>query len=336
VASDADLTVGRVLLPVRIAGTATIAPGRAVTTAELATHVNPARDPDEVVSRTGIVSRHFAAPDDSPAELGAEALRRALATSEMPAGGLARIIFVTSGGGDLAFPATANLVAAALGLAGSCDCFDLNNACVGFLTAFDIAARSIATGMGPVGIAVVELASRVTTPADPRPYLVFGDGVAAAVLTRARPGEGVLGCHLVNDGKTFGNVRLVNPFKSRRLETIRFTASNAEMGREAIAAIRRSADTVLAHAGLTLEDVAWVLPHQPNGALLEVFIAALGVPRERLLPVVHDTGSVGAASIPISLDRLFRTRSVRPGDRILMIGVGGGLSSGAVLYQVAA
>ncbi len=324
----------RVLLPVRIAGTASVAPGRAVTTAELAAHVTPARDPERVVAATGIVSRRFSGPEESPAELGAEALHEALAAAHLPAAALARIIFVTSGGGDLAFPATANLLAASLGLAGSCDCFDLNNACMGFLTAFDLAARSIATGSGPIGIAVVELASRVITPADPRPYLVFGDGVAAAVLTPGRPGEGILGSHLWNDGKAFGNVRLVNPFKTRQLETIHFTASHAQMASEAIAAVRRSADAVLGQAGLTLDQVDWVLPHQPNGTVLNVIIEVLGVPRERVLPVVQDVGSVGAASIPISLDRLLRTHGVRGGDRLLMVGVGGGLSSGAILYQV--
>lgn len=321
---------------VRIAGTGTVAPGRSVPTAEVVTHVTPPRDAAEVTARTGIASRRFAHPDESPAQLGAEALRRALAAADLPATALTRLIFVTSGSGDLLFPATANLVAAALGLAGSCDCFDLSNACMGFLTALDLGARSIATGSGPIGITVVELASRVITADDPRPYLVFGDGVAAAVLTPGRPGEGILGCHLWNDGVLFGNVRLANPIMTFRRETIRFTASSARMGDEAIAAVRRSAAVVLGEAGLTLADVDWVLPHQPNGPLLEAIIAALGVPRARVIPVVHEVGSVGAASIPISLDRLLRTRDVRAGDHILMVGVGGGLSSGAILYRVGA
>jgi len=212
----------------------------------------------------------------------------------------------------------------------------LNNACMGFLTALDLAARSIVTGSGPIGIAVAELATFGTTPAEPRPYLVFGDGVAAAVVTPARADEGILGVHLWNDGVAFGNVRLDNSAKSRRLETIQFTASNAEMGREAFEAVERSATAVLDQAGMTLADVAWVLPHQPTGALFETFVAGLGVPRERVINVVRESGSIGAASIPLSLDRLFRTRAVRPGDHVLMIGVGGGLSSGAVLYRVAA
>ncbi len=322
--------------PVRIAGTASVDAGRAVSTAEVAAAVTPRRDAGKIAALTGIASRRFSDPLDSAAGLGAQALARALAAADLPATALDRLIFVSSGGGDLLFPASANLVAAALGLRGSCDCFDLNNACMGFLTAFDLAARSLATGSGPIGIAVVEMASRVITPADPRPYLVFGDGVAAAVLTPGRDGEGVLGAHLWNDGVAFGNVRLASPSHTGRLETIRFTASNAEMGREALEAIRRSASVVLEQAGMALADVEWVLPHQPTGALFDAFVEALGVDRARVIRVVHEVGSVGAASIPLSLDRLFRTRTVRAGDHVLMVGVGGGLSSGAVLHRVGA
>jgi 3-oxoacyl-(acyl-carrier-protein) synthase III len=320
---------------VRIAGTASLTPGPRVTTAELAARMSPPRDAGELVARTGIQTRHIAEPDASPAQLAADTLRDALAAGGVEAADLSRVIFVSSGGGDLSFPATANLVGAALGLRGSCDCFDVNNACMGFLTALDLAARSIATGSGPVGIAVADLPSRGTTPADPRPYLVFGDAAAAAVLKPASRDEGILGSFLWNDGVAFGNVRLDNPTYTRRLDTIRFTASNAQMGLEAVEAVRRSADTVLAQAGLRLADVRWVLPHQPNGALLDAIVAALEIAPERVVRVVHEIGSVGAASIPVSLDRLVRSGSMRPGDLVLMVGVGGGLSSGAVLYRTA-
>ena len=319
---------------IRIAGTCAVPAGPAVSTAELVTRVTPPRDAADVEARTGIRSRRFAAPDASSADLGALALQGALSAADLPASALARIILVASGSEDLVFPATANLVAARLGLRGTCDCFDLSNACMGFLSALDVAARSIATGSGPVGIAVTELASHVIGPEDPRPYLVFGDGVAAAVVTGDGRGGGILGSWLRNDGVAFGNVRLANPIMTGQREMIRFTASHAQMGAEAIDAVRRATDEVLRQAGLTLSDVHWVLPHQPNGSLLAAIMQALDLQAERVVPVVHETGSVGAASIPISLDRLLRTRPVAPGDRILMVGVGAGLASGAILYQV--
>jgi 3-oxoacyl-[acyl-carrier-protein] synthase-3 len=321
------------ILPARIAGTGTIEPGIAVSTVDIAARVKPPRNPAAIVRKTGIVSRRFVTADESPADLGRQALEKALAASGLGATDLERIILVTSGGGDLVIPATANLIARGMGLAGTCDCFDLNNACMGFLTALDIAARGIATGGGPVGIAVVEPASYGTTPENPRPYLVFGDGIAAAVITPATADEGILGSWLRNDAIAFGNVRLANSGVTRKAELIQFTASADTMGVEAIEALQRATVEVLGRAGLTVDDVEWVLPHQPNGVLLNAIVRALGAAEDRVVRVVDQVGSVGAASIPISLDRLFRTRDVRPGDRVLMVGVGAGLSFGAMLYR---
>jgi len=322
------------MLPVRVAGTSTDLPADRRTTAEMAARLVPPRDPATIESRTGIAFRHLAAPGDSPADYAARALRKALDAAGMTPEQLGRIMFVSSGGGDLLLPANANVVAARLGLAGTCDCFDVNNACMGFLTAFDLAARSVATGSGPVGIAVVEFPTRTITPDDPRPFLVFGDAGAAAVIAPATNGGGILGSWLRNDGIAFGNVRVENTAVTRNpTAMIKFTARNEQMGDEAIDAVRRAAAAVLGAAQLRIDDVEWVLPHQPNGPLLTAIVDALAVDWERVVPVVSEIGSVGAASVAVSLDRLFRTRDVRPGDRVLIVGVGAGLSSGAILYR---
>lgn len=321
------------VLPVRIAGTAALTPGPRVTTAELVARMGGVPDAAQAEARTGIAARHFAPQEQSFAELGAEALRAALTRAGLEAERLERLIFVTSVGGDVLIPANANLVAAALGLRGTCGCFDLNNACMGFLTAFDVAARGIATGLGPAAIVVVELLSRYTTPDDPRPYLVVADAVAAVVLDRARDGEGVVGAWLRNDGTVGGDVSLMHPGLTGHRETIRFAGANRRIRTLAIDATRASVDAVLAQAGLTLAEVDWILPHQPNGVLLAAMIDALGFDPARVTPVVHEVGSVGAASIPTSLDRLLRGGRVRAGDRLLLVGVGAGVSTGAILLR---
>ncbi|MCP3105015.1 ketoacyl-ACP synthase III [Myxococcus sp. K15C18031901] len=320
------------MIPVRILGTASFQPGPAVTTAELCERVG--RDAAEVTRKTGIHTRHFAPPGMTSAEVAARTLGDALEAAGLEAKALRRIFCVTSMGGDVTTPATANRVAAALGLSGSCDAMDLGNACMGFLSAFDLAARSVATGLGPVGVVSVELLSRTTTPEDPRPYLVLGDASAAAVLGTARPGEGVLGVALGNDGSMPTDVVLENPHATGRLERMRFLTPSREMTRVALGALTRAAHTVLGEAGLTMRDVEWVVTHQPNGSMLEAVLQALEVPPERGVRVVDTVGSVGSASLPTSLDRLLRTRPVKPGDRILMVGVGAGVAHGAVLYRV--
>jgi 3-oxoacyl-[acyl-carrier-protein] synthase-3 len=248
---------------------------------------------------------------------------------------LRRVILTTSEGGDILGPATANATVHALGLDGRCDCFDVVNACMGFMSSLDIGARSVATGLHPVGVVAAELLSRGLRPESPRPWVVFGDAAAAVILGPGRPGEGLLGVHLGNDGSVGKTVYAVHPVLSREMEWLRMDIPSREMGPIVVRALRESADAVLAPSGETIEDVDWVLPHQPNGIMLDMIVSALGIPREKIVPVVHEIGSVVAASIPASLDRLLRSRPVRPGDRILMIGVGSGLSYGAALYRVA-
>lgn len=325
---------GQAPLPVRIAGTAHVAPGEPIPTAAWVTRLSPAPDAADVEARTGIAARHFARPGPNAAtELAVRVLADALAAAGLAGDALRRLIYVSSMGGDVLVPANANRVAAALGISRTCDCLDMTNSCMGFLTAFDIAARSVATGLAPVGIVVVEVSHRIIRPDDPRPFLVFGDAAAAAIVDRARGDEGVLASWLRNDGVVAGDVHLTHPIASGQLEKIRFTASNRQMGDDAISYLRAAAEAALADAGLRLADVDWVLPHQPNGTLLEEIMRTLDVPEDRVVRMVHDNGSVGAASIPISLHRLLASGRVRPGHRILMFGVGTGISYGAIIVR---
>lgn len=319
------------MIPVRILGTASVLPERRVTTRELSEALG--RNPSAIEHKTGIRARRWAPPGTSMATLGAEALRGALAAAGLDARSLRRILFVSSTGGDVLIPATANRVAANLGLAGTCDAFDLNNACMGFVSAFDVASRSVATGLSPVAIVVVELGSRIIGADEPRPYLVFGDAAAAAIVGVARDGEGILGAAFANDGTQPSDVWMAHPLLTRTSERVRFEFSSQRIAEVAIEALKAATRSVLKQACLSLDEVEWVLPHQPNGAMLRLITEALGVDPARIVPVVEEVGSVGAASIPISLDRLLRTRPVRAGERLLMVGVGAGVSHGAVLYR---
>jgi 3-oxoacyl-[acyl-carrier-protein] synthase-3 len=322
------------VIPARILATASRLPGSPRPTAALAAAL-PGRDPADIERKTGIRARHWVAPGERATDLGAAVARDALAQAGLAPDALRRVIFVTSTGGDALIPANANAVCEALGLDGSCDGFDVNNACMGFLSAFDLACRSVATGLGPCAVIVVETLSPFLSPDDPRPYLVLADAAAAVIVGEGRPGEGVVATHLANRGALRGSVTLAHPGLSPPPARIAFSASHDELTQLANQALQASAAQVLREAGVTLDDVAWVAPHQPNGRMLDKIAAHLGVAPEKIVPVVAEVGSVGAASIPLSLDRLFRTRDVRPGDHILLVGVGAGMAYGATLFRVA-
>jgi 3-oxoacyl-(acyl-carrier-protein) synthase III len=321
------------MIQVRILGTASSVAGRRVTTEELAARAAPERSVADVVARTGIRTRYWVEAGQTTVDLGVGVLRAALARAGLAPSALRRLVLVSSTGGDVLIPATANGILAALGVAGTCDAFDLNNACMGFLSAFDVGARTVATGRAPVAIVVVETLSRWLAPEVPRPYLVLGDAAAAVVLGTAGNGEGVLGYVAANDGSRRGSVMLRHPGPGGTPERIAFTESNREITDTALGAVVAAAEDALAQAGLRVDDVQWIVPHQPNGAMLDHLVERLGVDPARMVRTVDEIGSVGAASIPVGLDRLLRERPVKAGDYVLMLGVGAGMAYGAAVYR---
>lgn len=323
------------MIGARILGTASLLPGRRVTTSEIAEKTAPGKPPGWLENKTGIQTRYWAPPDTQMADLAAQTMQQALCSAGLASKDLRRLIFVSSTGGDFLVPATANSIIEKIGADNYCDAFDLNNACMGFLSAFDIAARSVATGLGPVGICAVELGSAFISPNNPRPYAIFGDAAAACILGPARPGEGVRGTFLKNSGHGGGTVTMAHPRFTKEFEFVQFTIQSAEMSRLALSLIKDCVKGALAQAGESIENIHWFLPHQPNGPLFDAFVQAIGIAAEKTIPMVSEIGSTASASIPLSLDRLMKTKTVLPGSNILMAGVGTGISSGAILYRMA-
>jgi 3-oxoacyl-(acyl-carrier-protein) synthase III len=323
--------------PVCILGTASLLPGPPRATREIAGLLVPPRDPVLCEERTGIKTRHWVEPRGPVVPLAARALRDALADAKLAATDLERLIFTCSNGGDMMFPASAVLVAAELGLDGTCDAFDVANACMGFLTALDIATRSIATGLGPVGIVSAEVNSRGIHPGDHKPYLVFGDAVAAAVVGAAPEGadphRGVLATFLGNDASSpddvYGNTPQLTSVPAYAL----FRKTSLESTAIALRALEAGLAGLLARTQVALGDIEWIVPHQGNGVMLDAIIVGLGLDPARVVRVVDEVGAVTSACVPLALDRLRKSGRVRPGDRILLAGLGGGISYGAILYR---
>jgi 3-oxoacyl-[acyl-carrier-protein] synthase III len=207
---------------------------------------------------------------------------------------------------------------------------------MGFLTALDVAARSVATGLGPVGVVSAELNSRGIRTSDHRPYLVFGDAAGAVIVGAARPGEGIVASFLGNDASAPDDVFAENPQLTGERQYALFRGTNAELLEVALRTLRAGLTGLLERSQVALQEIEWILFHQGNGAMLDIMVAALEIDPARVVRVVDEVGGVTSACIPLCLDRLFRTRPVRPGDRILMAGIGGGVSYGGILYRVGA
>jgi 3-oxoacyl-(acyl-carrier-protein) synthase III len=322
------------MIPVNLLGTGSALPGRKRTTEAVVAEAWPGRDPVEVKKRIGIETRYWADPKESDASLAAQALERALTAAGCAASALRRLILTTSTGGDHLAPATANDVAGALGIDDTCDAFDVNNACTGFLTALDLGARSVATGVGLTAVVAVETFSRYLTPDNPRPYVVLGDAAAAIILGESHGEGGVLATFLRNSAHLRGAMNSPHPGRTGSAGRIEFGASSDDLTVGAVRSMRAAVAEVLRSSRLSMAEIEWFLPHQPNGLILRELVNSLEISEDKIIPVLPDVGSVGSASIPLSLDRLVRKQVVRPGDRLLLCAVGAGTSYGATLYQV--
>jgi len=322
------------MIPVALLGTGRVLPGRSVTTEEVASLAVPALDPERLKQRTGISSRNWVEPGTRAASIGAEALRKALDAAGLAPTDLRRIIFVSSSGGDWLSPSTASRIAAELCLTGQSDCFDVGNGCLGFLTALDLAARSVATGLGPIAIVTVEIFSDIIVPEEPRCFAIFGDAASAVIVGARQPDEGILGIRLHTDPTPGLTATIEHPRWSRQVEPVRFGISNQTMSEKAVAFLVKAAQEALDAAGLCMSDIDWFLPHQPNGQMFDRIVEAFAMPPERTLKVVHEIGSTAAASIPYSLDVLMRSARAKPNDTLLMVSVGAGASYGAVVLRL--
>lgn len=319
----------------RIRGTGAALPRRRVSTAELLAEAMPERDPVKLESRIGISHRHWVSDDEPAAGLAEDALRAALEDAGLEPEHLRRIVFVNSSGGDHPIPATANALCERLGLHGTCGAFDLNNACTGFVSGFDVAARMVATGESPVAVVAVEVLSRWIGPEEPRSYVVLADAAAAVILdTPEDRRAGMVSWDFGNDGRELETVKLSHGAWTGRDEKIVFGASGRDFHESALAGLVSTAEAALARGRVTLPEVDWFVVHQPNGGMLTRFLDALDVSPERTVRVVDRIGSVGAASSAYCLHALWHEKPVTDGDIVLFVGLGAGVSRGALVFRV--
>ena len=292
-----------------------------------------------IIERTGIRTRHIAAPSQATSDLSYEAALRALADAKTKPEELDLIIVATETP-DYKYPSTACLLQARLG-AKNAACFDLSAGCSGFVYALGIGSQSIVSGLYKKILLVgAETLSRIINWTDRNTCVLFGDGAGAAVLGRVEEGYGILAVDLGADGT--GGENLIQPAGGSRNPATHATVdahdhtihmNGREVFKFATRRMPRACKTILQKAGKTIDDIALLIPHQANRRIIENAIARLKIDRERVWVNIEKHGNMSAACIPVSLTEAQEAGRLHKGDNVMLVAFGAGLTWAGALVK---
>jgi 3-oxoacyl-[acyl-carrier-protein] synthase-3 len=312
-------------------------PEKVVTNEDLARIVDT--NDEWIVSRTGIHQRHIAGKDETTASLATRAAARAMAMTALEPPDIDLIIVSTSTPEHF-FPATACLVQDALG-AGRAGAFDLSAACTGFIYALNMAAQSIRSGSIRNAIVIgSETLSRMINWEDRTTCVLFGDGAGAVVLEASERPGGILSCVMRSDGSggellsiPAGGSRYPTTVETlqRKMHTIHMNGK--EVYRFATHVMASATREAISRSGLRLSDISLIIPHQANLRIIEAAARGLKLPMDKFVVNIGDYGNTSTASIPIAMCEAVGAGRIRPGDNLVMVGFGGGLTWGALALQ---
>ena len=320
----------------RIAGTGSYLPPHRLTNADLVAQLVTAgvETSDEwIVERTGIRARHFAADGVYSSDLALEAAKKALLAAGCAAKDIDLIIVATSTP-DMVFPSTSCILQNKLG-ANGCATFDVQAVCSGFVYALSVADAMIQTGAASTALVVgAEVFSRILDFTDRTTCVLFGDGAGAVVL-EASDTPGILATDLHADGKHVGILCAPGHGAGGRvLGDPLLKMDGQAVFKLAVGVLEDSAREVLAKAGKTEADIDWLIPHQANIRIMQSTAKRLKMSMDKVVVTVDQHGNTSAASIPLALDWAVRGDKVRPGDTLMLEGVGGGFTWGTVLLNL--
>jgi len=309
-------------------------PETVVTNDDLAQRVDTSDD--WITTRSGIKRRHFAAEGENTSDMAVNAARRALEMAGMSSGEIDLIVLATSTP-DQTFPSTATRVQAALGMKGGA-AFDVQAVCSGFIFALATADNFIRAGQARSALVIgAETFSRILDWEDRSTCVLFGDGAGALVLKAAEGSgdtsdRGILTTCLHSDGR-HNQILYVDggPSTSGQAGFVRMAGK--EVFKHAVVKLADVAHEAMAKAGVTSDQIDWIVPHQANIRIIESTSKKAGVPMEKVVVTVQDHGNTSAASIPLALDVAVRDGRIKSGDLLLMEAIGGGLAWGSALLR---
>ena len=319
----------------RIAGTGSFLPPRRLSNDELARQLaaNGVQTSDEwIVERTGIRARYFADDGVPCSELAVPAARRALESAGCTAQDIDLIILATSTP-DMVFPSTACIVQNKLGLHG-CPAFDIQAVCSGFIYALTVADSMVRTGAARKALVIgAEVFSRILDFRDRTTCVLFGDGAGAVVL-EASDRPGILASELHADGRHVGILCVPGTVSGGQVQGDPLLKMNGQaVFKLAVGVLEDVARSVLAKAGRGEGDVDWLIPHQANLRIMRGTARKLQMTMDKVIVTVDEHANTSAASIPLALDGAVRSGRIARGDTLLLEGVGGGFTWGAVLLD---
>ena len=320
----------------RITGTGSYLPPRRLSNDELAAELASQgieTSSQWIIERTGIHARHFADPDVNCSDLALEACKNALAAAGLQPGDIDLIIVATSTP-DMVFPSSACILQNKLGMAG-CPAFDMQAVCSGFVYALTVADAMIKTGAATKALVVgSEVFSRILDFTDRTTCVLFGDGAGAVVL-EASSTPGILASDLHADGKHVGILCVPgNVSGGKVIGDALLKMDGPAVFKLAVGVLESAARATLAKANLRDADIDWLIPHQANIRIMQSTAKKLKLPLEKLIVTVDQHGNTSAASIPLALDVSVRSGKIKKGDTLMLEGVGGGFTWGAVLVKL--
>ncbi|RID99908.1 beta-ketoacyl-ACP synthase III [Simplicispira hankyongi] len=320
----------------RITGTGSHLPPRRITNADLVAQLaaGGVETSDQwIVERTGICARHFAADDVQCSDMALDAARHALQAAGRDASEIDLIIVATSTP-DMVFPSTACILQNKLG-ANGCPAFDVQAVCSGFIYGLTVADAMIRAGNARCALVVgSEVFSRLLDFRDRTTCVLFGDGAGAVVL-EASEQPGILASDLHADGKHVGILCVPGHVSGGVASGDPFLKMDGQaVFKLAVGLLEKSARATLDKAGMEASALDWMVPHQANIRIIQSTARKLKLPMEKVVVTVDQHGNTSAASIPLALDHAVRSGQVKPGQTVLLEGVGGGFTWGSVLLKM--
>nr|MBO2478478.1 3-oxoacyl-ACP synthase [Bacillota bacterium] len=322
---------------VGILGTGSYVPEKVLTNADLEKMVDTS---DEwIVTRTGIRERRIAAPDQAASDLAYEAAQKALCSAGLRGEDLDLIIVATVTP-DSFFPSTANILQDRLG-ASRAAAFDLAAACSGFLYGVVTASQFVRTGAYRYILVVgVDTLSKITNYEDRNTCVLFGDGAGAVIIGPVPEGYGLLSFELGSDGSgapllnmPAGGSRMPASIETvqKKLHTIHM--SGQDVFKFAVRIMQTASMNVIEKAGLAPSDIDFLIPHQANYRIIEAAMRRLQLDESRVVINLDRYGNMSSASIPVALDEALQQGRIKDGDRLVLVGFGGGLTWGAAVVR---